>query len=266
MRFKQIIAGKAGLPEEIIPNTYQMLGKVLLLKLSHPQALKAKKKIAAAIIKTFPYVKTVALQKGVSGEFRQPKVEIIAGEKKTLTIHKELSCSFKLDVKKIMWSKGNHHERKRLLRLVKPNEIIVDMFSGIGYFSLILGKLSRARRIIAIEKNPESFNFLVDNIVLNKLHNITAINDDCRNFTMKNKAERVLVGYFPGTIKFLPYALKLSKKGTIIHYHDLAADENELKREILKVGKGKLKVLNAREVKEYSPSKRHYVFDLQFVK
>jgi len=124
MRFKQIIAGKAGLPEEIIPNTYQMLGKVLLLKLSHPQALKAKKKIAAAILKTFPYVKTVALQKGVSGEFRQPKVEIIAGEKKTLTIHKELSCSFKLDVKKIMWSKGNHHERKRLLRLVKPNEII----------------------------------------------------------------------------------------------------------------------------------------------
>ena len=79
--------------------------------------------------KMFPYIKTVCMQKGVSGEFRKPKVEIIAGLKKTEITHHELGCKFKLDVSKIMWSKGNHAERQHMIHVAKPHEIVVDMFA-----------------------------------------------------------------------------------------------------------------------------------------
>ncbi len=263
MGFKQLLAEKTKLPEEILPASYQTLGNILLLKLANPQAMKNKKKIGSAILKIFPYIKTVCLQKGVSGEFRQPSIEVIAGDKSTLTEHKELACRFKLDVAKIMWSKGNHFERERLLKLVKPNETIVDMFAGIGYWSVILAKHKNVSRIIAVEKNPESFNFLIDNICLNKLYNVTAIQNDCRNFKYDSKADRIIMGYFPDTIKFLPAALKISKKGTIIHFHELASNLEKLKSDIKRFKN--IKVENIREVKEYSPSKRHYVFDLKVI-
>jgi tRNA wybutosine-synthesizing protein 2 len=261
MKFKQLLAKQAKLPEEILPASYQTLGNILLLKLTHPQAMKNKKKIGFAILELFPYIKTVCLQKGINGEFRKPEIEILAGDKNTETLHKELDCKFKLDVSKIMWSKGNHFERQRLLKLVKPNEIIVDMFAGIGYWSVILAKNKNVNRIIAVEKNPESFNFLIENICLNKLLNITAVQNDCRSFTYDKKADRIIMGYFPDTIKFLPAALKLSKKGTIIHFHELTSDIEKLEKEILK--HKDIKVENIREVKEYSPSKKHYVLDLK---
>ncbi|MEM2873878.1 MAG: class I SAM-dependent methyltransferase family protein [Candidatus Nanoarchaeia archaeon] len=260
MKFKQLLAKLTHIPAEILPSSYQILGNIMLIKLLNPIALRQKRKIARAILKSFPYVKTVCLQKGIFGEFRQPRIEILAGTQNTETIHNELNCKFKLDVAKIMWSKGNHFERRRLLRLVKPNEIIIDMFAGIGYWSIILGKHTKAKKIIAIEKNPEAFDFLIENICLNKLLNITAIEGDCR-FFIGEKADRILMGYFPNTIKFLPHALKLSKKGTHIHFHELTSDLDNLKKKISKFKE--LEIENIRKVKEYSPNKTHYVFDLK---
>jgi len=263
MKFKDQLAKATRLPRNILPSSYQILGKVLLLKLN-TKALKEKKKIASAILKIFPHIKTVALQKGISGELRKPSVEILAGKGLTEITHNELGCSFNLDITKVMWSKGNHFERSRLVNLVRPGELIVDLFAGIGYFSLILAKHTKASRIICLEKNPDSFSYLVDNIVLNKLHNVTAIEDDCRNFALKKKkADRILMGYFPNTIKFLPAAMKLAKEGTVMHYHDLTTDPKKLALKIKRAAKGRVKILNVREVKKYSPSKRHYVFDLQ---
>ena len=263
MKFKQLLAENTKLPEEILPASYQTLGSILLLKLPHLQAMKNKKKISSAILKLFPYIKTICLQKGVSGEFRQPAVEILAGSKDTKTIHNELGCKFKLNVSKIMWSKGNHFERERLLKLVKPGEIVLDMFAGIGYWSIILAKHKKLKRIIAVEKNPESFDYLIENICLNKLYNITAVQNDCQNVKLprKIKPDRIIMGYFPNTISFLPAALKLAKKGTTIHFHELTSNLEKLKSDIKRFKN--IKVGNIREVKEYSPSKKHYVFDLK---
>ncbi|NIO44028.1 MAG: class I SAM-dependent methyltransferase family protein, partial [Candidatus Aenigmarchaeota archaeon] len=71
---------------------------------------------------------------------RKPKVEVIAGCKKTQTLHQEHKCKFLLDVSDIMWSQGNKNERIRLIKTVKSKETIVDMFAGIGYFSIFLAK------------------------------------------------------------------------------------------------------------------------------
>ena len=266
MKFKQLLIKKTSLPEEVhnmLPASYQAIGDICLVKLREFVAKKYKYMIGGIILDNFPQFRTVCLQKGISGEFRRPDVEVIAGHKNTETIHNELGCRFKIDVAKLMWSKGNHFERQRLLNLVKPGEIILDMFAGIGYWSVILAKHKKVKRIIAIEKNPAAYDYLIENVCLNKLYNITAIQNDCRNFTSIKKADRIIMGYFPNTISFLPAALKFSKKGTIIHFHELADNPEKLKKKILKFRK--LRIQSFKSVKEYSPSKKHYVFDLKVV-
>ena len=264
MKFKQLLIKKTSLPEEVhnlFPASYQAIGDICLVKLREFVAKKYKHMIGGIILDNFSQFRTVCLQKGISGEYRRPDVEVIAGSKDTETVHNELGCKFKIDVAKLMWSKGNHFERQRLLNLIKPGEIILDMFAGIGYWSVILAKHKKVKRVIAVEKNPESFDYLIENITLNKLFNITAVESDCRKFRPAIKPDRIIMGYFPDTINFLPFALKIAKKGTIIHFHDLTNNPEKLKKKILRFRK--LKIQSFKSVKEYSPSKKHYVFDLK---
>ncbi len=78
---------------------------------------------------------------------------------------------FKLDLAKVMWSKGNNNERIRIARLVEDDEIVLDMFAGIEYFSVPIAKFSNAKQVIPIEINPNSYFYSNENIKLNKLTN-----------------------------------------------------------------------------------------------
>lgn len=262
MKFKQALAKCTNLPTNCLPRSYQILGHVLLFKLPK-QCQRYKREIARAIPKFLPYVKTVALQHGIKGVYRKPKIEILFGSKNTEVLHKELGCYFKLDVAKLMWSKGNHAERARMIEAVKDGETILDMFAGVGYWSIPIAK-HKSCKVFAIEKNPVAFSYLQENIRLNRL-SILAIKGDCRKVIERYdlpKVDRIIMGYFPGTIKFLPWALKTSKSGTIIHFHECTSDLKELCKEIFNKANGKLKIKSVRLVKEYSPSKQHYVLDL----
>lgn len=86
---------------------------------------------------------------------REPSLEIIYGDE-TETIHKENGCLFNLDLSKVMWAKGNNNERLRIAKLVEDGEVVVDMFAGIGYFSIPIGVHSNAEKIYSIEINPNS--------------------------------------------------------------------------------------------------------------
>jgi len=266
MKFKDMLISKTRLPEEIqklFPSSYQILGNICLIRMCEFLGKRYGKQIAGIILDNLPYVKTVCWIKGVHGEYRVPEVVILAG-KETETIHRELGCKFKLDVSKIMWSKGNHHERERMISLAGKNETIVDMFAGIGYWSIPIAKHTKAKQIFAVEKNPVSFRYLQENIRLNHIPNITAILGDCRKVKLP-VADRIIMGYFPDTLKFLPYALKISRKGTIIHLHELGKNSDEIKKQIeksLKKARMKVKIKSWKVVKEFSPSKRHFVFDL----
>ena len=90
-------------------------------------------------------VKTVVKLGNITGKKREPEIEIIAGSQ-TETIHKENGCKFKLDVAKVMWSKGNVNERLRIAKLIKDNERVLDMFAGIGYFTIPAAVHAPSRR------------------------------------------------------------------------------------------------------------------------
>lgn len=269
---KQKLSKATGISVGKLPSSYQIVGDIMLVKLMKIKSPKQKQKIAQAILKLLPYVKTVCEIKEIKGELREPSVKVLAGNG-TVTVHKENEILYKIDVSKIMFSKGNLSERKRLLNQVKDGEIIVDMFAGIGYFSLPIAKFTKAKEMIALEKNPVAYNFLTDNIALNKITNLIAIQGDCitaaRSFPAK--ADRILMGYFPGTEQFLPAAIWMAKPGCIVHFHNIYA-EKELWKTPLDQIEAASKALNReyeilvkKKVKSYSPKKWHVVVDFKIL-
>lgn len=215
MSLKQKISRKTGIIH--VPASFQIIGNIALAKFMNNKTTE-KKKIANALMEILPKIKTVCEVKGIKGEYRTPKIRKIAGNG-TITIHKEHGIKYKIDVSKIMFSKGNLSERKRIIPLIKKNEKILDMFAGIGYFSLGIAK-NKSVKITAVEKNKITYNYLKGNIRLNKLNNISAINSDNRKIKTKEKFDRVIMGYFPNTEVFLSSALKYIKSGGSIHYHN----------------------------------------------
>lgn len=273
MSLREKIAESTGITKNEIPGSYQILGEILLMKFMAGTKTKTKLKIAEAAMETIKSVKSVYEQKPIMGELRKPSVRFLAGIKNTKTIHTEHGILYSIDVSKIMFSKGNLLERQRIISQVKRGEIIVDMFAGIGYFSLGIAKFSEAKEIVAIEKNPDSFGLLKENITLNRVSNITAILEDCRKISsmkeFRGAADRIIMGYLPGTGKFLPHAFGFLGNKGIIHYHD-TFKENELWAKpvgIIKSNARKkgfsVKIIAKRTVKSYAPRVWHVVIDFE---
>jgi len=203
--------------------------------------------------------------------FREPKVELIYGSKSTETIHKENGIRYKLDPQKVMFSSGNMNERIRMATISNKSETIVDLFAGIGYFTLPIAVYSKPKRVFACEKNPVAYDYLCQNIVLNNVTNIVEpLKGDNRNIAPKNVADRVIMGYLDDTHKFLPIAFDCLKdcKG-IIHYHEKIPEEKFPDGPLKKIQKiadkydRKAKILKHEHVKSYAPGISHYVLDIK---
>ena len=195
-------------------------------------------------------------------------MEIIHGTE-TESVRLENGIRYCFDVTKVMFASGNVDERERMKNLDCSGETVVDMFAGIGYFTLPLAKFSGARKVIACEKNPESFEFLKRNIVLNEVEDIVEpVLGDNRDLPGKAFADRILMGYVQTTSEFLPKALEMIKPGGIIHYHDTFY-VNEYRQRVESIfseacGDG-YEILGIREVKSFAPSVSHYVADVRIL-
>ena len=209
-------------------------------------------------------VKTIMKVDHIYGTKREPVIKLLYGDD-TKTINKENGCLFKLDLRKVMWSKGNNNERIRIARLVEDRETIIDMFAGIGYFSIPIGVHSKAKQVYSIEINPNSFHYLQENIKLNKINNITPILGDCINITPNYKADRIIMGYVKTTHHYLKVAIDSLNKGGVIHYHETVPEKLMDTRPINRIkqlaGDREVEFLKLNKVKKYSPGVFHVVCD-----
>ncbi|KKG16121.1 methyltransferase [Methanosarcina sp. 2.H.T.1A.6] len=251
-----------------VPSGWHILGDIIIVSI--PESLESKKiRIAEALLSMYPKCRSVVRDFGIEGQFRQPKRELLLGTS-TETIHKEHGCLFKQDVTKVMYSKGNLEERKRMSKL-GSGEIVVDMFAGIGYFSIPMAVHARPEKIISIEINPESFAYLKENVRLNHVEDIiTPVPGDCSHAAPEGEADRVIMGYVGTTHHYLEPAMKaLKKSGGILHYHETVPEnlartrpEERIKKAAGCLGK-KVEVLAIRRIKKYSPGVLHVVVDVR---
>ncbi len=211
-------------------------------------------------------VKTIMKIDHIQGTKREPVYNILYGSE-TETIHKENGCLFKLDLSKVMWSKGNNNERLRIAKLVEEGEVVLDMFAGIGYFSIPIGVHSNAKHVYSIEINPNSYFYLCENIKLNKLDNITPILGDCMVHAPKYNADRIVMGYVKTTHHYLNAAINSLNEGGILHYHETVPeklmDTRPLERIISQAGNREVELLKLNKIKKYAPGVEHVVLDVK---
>ncbi|MDO5860941.1 class I SAM-dependent methyltransferase family protein [Methanobrevibacter sp.] len=210
--------------------------------------------------------KTIMKIDHIAGTKREPIYNVLYGSE-TETINKENGCLFKLDLAKVMWSKGNNNERLRIAKLVGDGEIVLDMFAGIGYFSIPIGVHSNAKHIYSIEINPNSYFYLNENIRLNKLDNITPILGDCMEHAPKFKADRIVMGYVKTTHHYLKVAINSLNDGGILHYHETVPEKlmktRPIERIISQAGNRDVELLKINKIKKYAPGVEHVVVDVR---
>jgi len=210
---------------KILPSSYDIIGDIAVIRI--PDDLKHRaKEIAGAIMQINSHVHTVLNQVSpVSGDFRLRRLEWVMGEEKTETIHKEHGCLFKVDLEKCYFSPRLSFERVRIARQVRPSEIVVNMFAGVGCFSILIAKKSEAKKIYSIDINPYAIRYAKENVMLNRVeHAVKPMLGDAGSIIeekLKGVADRVLMPLPEKAYEYIDFAVEALKPGMgIIHYYD----------------------------------------------
>jgi tRNA (guanine37-N1)-methyltransferase len=214
-------------PEDLakVYNSYDIIGNIAIIKLPSISRQNVEN-IAKAIMCVRKNVKTVLAQVSpVAGDFRLRRLVHLAGENRTSTIHREYGCLFSVDVGKCYFSPRLCNERLRIAKLVKPNETVVNMFAGVGCFSIMIAKYASAAKVFSIDVNPTAFQFMRENIRLNRVDErvIPLLGDskriiECR---LNHAVDRVLMPLPEIALEYLPSAVSaLKTSGGWIHYYD----------------------------------------------
>ena len=215
-------------PEGIgeVYNSFDVVGDMAIIKMPYASRVNAET-AAKAILSRHRNIKTVLLQTSpVSGDLRLRSLTYVAGENKTRTVHKEFCCSFSVDVAEFYFSPRLSHERIHIAKLVAPNETIVNMFAGVGCFSIITAKHANPKKVFSIDVNPTAVKFMQENIRLNRVYGkITPLLGDSKelvNSRLQRAADRVLMPLPEKALEYLPCALAaLKASGGWIHYYGL---------------------------------------------
>ncbi len=235
---------------------FDIIGDIALLPLFTRNA----ENIAKKLMSEHKNIKSVYIKsEKVKGRLRKQKLEFLAGEKIKETIHKESGCLMKLNIEDTYFSPRLSYDRMSIAKQVKKGEKVLVMFSGIGPYAIVIAKHSKAKEIYAVEINRKASEYAEENVELNRLNNVRIIQGDVKKVVpkLKIKFDRIIMARPQLKETFLDYAFKVSKKGTIIHFHDFLWQE-EIPERISyykKTYKNKLRLLSWKKSGDISPRK-----------
>ena len=273
---KEAVAGI--LSEKEITDLYgafDQIGSIIIIRIPDSLVLK-KKAIGEILLQRVKTAKSVFYQSSpVEGDFRTRNLELLAGENNTETEYKEYGCMFKVDVQKAFFSPRLSTERNRIANLVEEGETVINMFGGIGMFSIMAAKKKKCT-VYNIDINPDAAELCMQNIKLNKLKGkVESIRGDAAKIIevrLSGKGDRILMLLPERSDEFIDSAIKASKKNAIIHYycHIHAEKKNEVaklaKERFLKIIKVKSEILDSKIVRPVGPRFYQAVVDAKISK
>jgi tRNA (guanine37-N1)-methyltransferase len=214
-----------------LPRSYDIIGDIGIIELDNKLDLFSNV-IACALMKLNPHLRLVMKKtEKTSGQYRIRGIEAIAGSGGTETIHHEFSSRFHLDVASVYFNPRLSHERMRIAKQVMEEEVVVDMFAGVGPYSILIAKVQPKARVFSVDLNPMAYKYLKENILMNKVtDSVTPVLGDAREFASKlpGFANRVIMNLPSESSAFLNTAARLLRKeGGMMHYYCFASrDEN----------------------------------------
>jgi len=221
---------------------FEMIGDIAIIEDKYDPSILKRKNIRSVYRKTGD----------TEGIYRIKKYEYVAGEKNTETIHKEYGCRYMLDIRKVYFNPRLATERYRIAEKVRDGERILDMFAGVGPFSILIAKKKNVE-IHSIDINPDAFYYLKKNIEINKVRNVFPYLGDCREIVKElPDFDRIIMNLPKSSLDFMDTALNKIKKNGIIHLYSIKPKE-----EI------KYNVIDIQKVKSYSPKVYVWRYDIK---
>ena len=252
-------------------SAFDLIGDIIIVRI--PDSLISKKQIIGkTLLEQVSTANSVFYQSSpVEGDFRTRQLEVIAGEDKTQTEYRENGCRFIVDVEKAFFSPRLSTERERIAGLVKEGEVVVNMFGGVGMFSLLAAK-DTACTVYNIDINPVASQLCKENSQINKLKGeVISLNGDATKVIdehLTGKADRVLMLLPERSDEFLDSALNCLKDNGIIHYYshmhaDRKQDAPRLSEEhFMSVNKTNAEIITSRNVRPVGPRFYQTVVDV----
>ena len=201
---------------------FDQIGEIIILRI--PESLLLKKKmIGKVLLEKVKTAKSVFYQSSpVEGDYRIRQLELLAGKDSTQTEYKEHGCRFMVDVEKTFFSPRLSTERQRIADLISDGETVINMFGGIGMFSIVAAKKKNCH-VYNIDINPVAVELCSKNILLNKLKGrVESIEGDAAESIEKRlsgKGDRVLMLLPERSDEFVDSAIRACKDEGIIHYY-----------------------------------------------
>jgi tRNA (guanine37-N1)-methyltransferase len=258
-------------------NSFDIIGDIAIIKHNNNQNAEAVAKQIMAVHKNIKTVLTPVTR--IAGDFRVRELRLLAGENKTNTSHKESGCTFKVDIEKCYFSPRLSHEHSRIAKLVKSGETVVNMFAGVGCFSIIIAKTQSKTKIYSIDVNPTAVRYMEENIKANcvceQVFPLLGDSKDIIQPQLQGVADRVLMPLPEKALEYLPYALSaLKQTGGWVHYYDFQhapGKEDPLEKTKLKVAQKLDRIgigyvfANSRVIRPTGPNWYQTVIDIQVI-
>lgn len=262
-----------GLPPEVaseVTRSLDIVGDIAIIRLNEEHLPRAEE-IGRAILELHPRLRAVAVDSGVQGPHRVRALQLAAGEGPLVTLHRENGLKLRVDLERAYFSPRLATEHRRVAALVREGERVLDMFAGVGPFSVLIAVDRRASEVHAIDINPVAAGLIVENAQLNKVSSRVHVHEgDARELVPGlGTFDRVIMNHPTEAVEFFELALGAGRNGTVLHLHiigteqEVDAEETSVRSIAAMSGFPGTRTLARREVGTFGPGITHYCLDIE---
>lgn len=258
-------------PAELLeqaPRAFDQVGDIVVVKV--PAELGDHADELGKALLEFHRARAVFHDGGVKDPYRVRELFLIAGQGDALTEVNENGVRLWVDLSRAYFSPRLANERARVAALVKPGEVVADLFGGVAPLGVQAAK--RGAKVHSVDLNPDAIKLARRNVEANGVADrVHLYEGDAREVARGLPlADRVVMNLPHGAKHFLDVAARVAKPAATIHYHEILPESQAFTRasvvlrELGRCGwNGRLAA--HRTVRNYSPQDQHVVFDLEGV-
>ncbi|MEM1927452.1 MAG: hypothetical protein QXS85_01755 [Acidilobaceae archaeon] len=241
-------------------SSFSLVGDIAVFSWRSGVELEEYELAARELLRQQPRVKAAFLKTETWGELRVQKLVHLAGENRTVTAHREYGLVFHVDIARVYFNPRLSTEHRRIAEESSGDDIVLDMFAGVGGYAIHIASLKPAR-VVASDLNEIAVYYLAKNVAANKRAlrgSVTPLRLDASlaPLVLKPVFTRLILDHPTASRYFVGEACRLAARDAIVHVYVRAASCREALEDLysrLARCCRRVEELYCREVLEYAP-------------